>query len=116
MVAFPTPFSVQTMKRTLGDPDRYGEREEAWGAPVDQKVYGWSPPGPEEELFSANRNAIVHDLNVYVPSGFDCAADDRVIISGETYRCVGDNRDYNNGPFGYTPGLVIRAKRVEELG
>lgn len=109
-------FTVQTQKRVLGEPDRYGEREESWEPPVDQKVYGWSPPGPDEEFVRASRDAVVQDLNVYVPPGFDCSADDLIVVGGLTYRASGDPRDYNHGPFGFTPGLVVRATRVKELG
>lgn len=107
---------VQVMKRVLGEPDKYGEREVTYASPVESLVYGWEPPGPDEELFSAKRDAVVQDLNVYVPPGFDCEAEDRIVVGGLTYRAVGDLRDYTNGPFGFKPGGVVRASRVKELG
>ena len=42
--------------------------------------------------------------------------DDRIIIEGETFRVLGGMRDFDNGPFGFKPGRVIRVKRVKELG
>lgn len=116
MARFPAPWTVQTLKRTLGEPDRYGEREETFGPPVDQKVYGWSPPGVEDEVFSANRDAVVQDLDVYAPLGFDASPDDQMVIDGATFRVLGGTRDFNKGPFGFVPGVAVRVKRVKELG
>src|SRR5699024_1951858 len=113
---FPAPFTVQTEEHYLTEPNRIGERESAWHPPVDQKVYGWDPPGPEEEIFSASRDAVIHDLNVYVPPGFVFGDQDYMTIQGERFRAVGGLRDYNHGPFGFTPGLVARVKRVKENG
>lgn len=116
MATFPAPWTVQTLKRTLGEPDRYGEREETFGPPVDQKVYGWAPPGVEDEIFSANRDAVVQDLDVYTPVAFEVSPDDLMIIRGDTFRVLGGARDFNHGPFGFIPGKAVRVKRVEELG
>ena len=116
MVKFPTPYTVQTQLRVLGEPNKYGEREETWNPPVTQKVYGWAPPGVEDEIFSANRDAVVQDLDVYAPSEFTALPDDRMIIAGDTFRVLGGVRDFDNGPFGFKPGRVIRVKRVKELG
>lgn len=116
MATFPTPYTVQTRERVLGEPDRYGEREESWNPPVDQKVYGWAPPGVEDELFSANRNAVVQDLDVYAPPGFTVSPDDLMIIDGDEYRVLAGSRDFNKGPFRFTPGVAVRVKRVKELG
>lgn len=113
---FPTPFEVLTEKHYKGEPNKYGDREDLWHPPVAQKVYGWDPPGPEEESFSANRDEIIHELNVYVPPGFDFSTEDFMTIQGERYRAVGGMRDYNHGPFGFMPGLVARVKRVEARG
>ena len=94
---FPTPYTVQTRKRVLGEPDKYGEREESWSPPMDQKVYGWAPPGVEDELFSANRDAVIQDLDVYAPPEFEVFPDDQMIILGETFRVLGGMRDFDNG-------------------
>lgn len=116
MATFPAPWTVQTRARILGEPDRYGEREESWGPPVDRKVYGWAPPGVEDELFSSNRDAVVQDLDVYVPPSFEISPDDLMVIGGEEFRVLGGLRDFNNGPFRFTPGRAVRVKRVKELG
>lgn len=116
MATFPAPWTVQTRARILGEPDRYGEREESWGPPVDRKVYGWSPPGVEDEIFSSNRDAVMQDLDVYAPIGFDVNPDDQMIINGDTYRVLGGDRNFNYGPFKFRPGRAIRVKRIKELG
>src|SRR5699024_6296579 len=116
MVKFPTPYTVQTQLRVLGEPNKYGERDETWDPPVTQKVYGWAPPGVEDEIFSANRDALVQDLDVYAPSELTALPDDRMIIAGGTCRVLGGARDFDNSPSGFKPGRVIRVKRVKELG
>lgn len=116
MAVFPAPYTVQVSRWTLGEPDKYGEREKVYGPPVDRKVYGWAPPGVEDELFSSNRDAVVQDLDVYVPPSFEISPDDLMVIGGEEFRVLGGLRDFNNGPFRFTPGRVVRVKRVKELG
>lgn len=116
MVDLSTPFTVLLSKWSHGPPDKYGEREKVYAEPVARPVYGWAPPDLAEEIFSANRDAIVQDLDVYDPHDSDYSPDDHVIINGVTYRVMGDTRNYDHGPFGYKPGGVVRVKRVTELG
>lgn len=116
MAVFPAPWAVQVSRWSLSEPDRYGEREKVFGPYVDRKVYGWAPPGVEEELYSSNRNAIMQDLDVYAPPGFEIQADDLMVIDGEEFRVLGGSRDFNHGPFKFMPGIAIRVKRVEALG
>lgn len=113
---FPLRWSVSVSRWSWGEKDKYGNREKVFGPFVDRKVYGWAPPGVEEEMYSANRDYIIQDLDVYAPRGFDIGPDDRMVIAGETFRVLGGSRDFNHGPFGFTPGDVIRVKRVEVLG
>ena len=116
MAVFPAPYTVQVSRWTLGEPDKYGEREKVYGPPVAREVYGWAPPGVEDELFSSNRDAVVQDLDVYVPPSFEISPDDLMVIGGEEFRVLGGLRDFNNGPFRFTPGRAVRVKRVKELG
>lgn len=116
MVTISTPWTVQLSKWSYGPPDRYGEREKVYSEPVTRSVYGWAPPDLAEEIFSANRDAIVQDLDVYDPDDSVYAPDDHVIINGTTYRVMGDTRNYDHGPFGFMPGGVVRVKRVTEQG
>lgn len=116
MVTISTPWTVQLSKWSYGPKDKYGNRTKVFAPPVTRSVYGWAPPDLAEEIFSANRDAIVQDLDVYDPDDSAYAPDDRVIINGITYRVMGDNRNYDHGPFGFRPGGVVRVKRVTELG
>lgn len=116
MARFPAPWTVQVSRWEWGEPDRYGEREKVFSPPVTRKVYGWSPPGVEEESYASNRDYIIQDLDVYAPVGFEVSADDRMTIDGEEFRVLGGSRDFNHGPFGFVPGIAIRVKRVEVLG
>ena len=116
MAVFPAPWTVQVSRWTLGEPDKYGEREKVFGPPEDRKVYGWAPPGVEDEIFSANRDAVVQDLDVYVPPSFEISPDDLMFIDGDEFRVLGGLRDFNHGPFRFSPGRAVRVKRVKELG
>lgn len=115
-MGFPTRHAIQLSKWSYGPKDMYGNREKVWSDPVTRSVYGWAPPDLAEEIFSANRDAVVQDLDVYDPDDSVYAPDDRVIINGLTYRVMGDSRNYDRGPFGFQPGGVVRVKRVTELG
>src|SRR5699024_2068910 len=108
--------TVQVSRWTLGEPDKYGGRDKVYGPPVDRKVYGWAPPGVEDALFSSNRDAVIQDLDVYVTPSFVISRDDLMVIDSEAFRVIGALRDFNNGPFRFTPGRAIRVKRVKELG
>lgn len=112
----PAPFTVQLSKWSYGPKDKYGERQKVWASPVDRSVYGWAPPGPDDELISANRDAVVHDLDLYDPDDSAYSPDDLVTINGDEYRVAGGARNYDHGPFGFQPGGVVRLKRVVELG
>lgn len=113
---FPTPWTVQLSKWSYGPKDRFGDQTKVWSDPVTRNVYGWSPPDLTEEVFSANRDAVVQDLDIYDPDDSVYAPDDLVIVNGTTYSVLGNTRNYDHGPFGYQPGGVVRVKRVEELG
>src|SRR5699024_11290428 len=96
MVKFPTPYTVQTQQRVLGEPNKYGEREETWNPPVNQKEYGWAPAGVEDEIFSANRDAVIQALDVYAPSEFSVFPDDRIFTAVDTYRVLGGMHNSDN--------------------
>ncbi|WP_431941677.1 hypothetical protein [Nocardia grenadensis] len=61
----------------------------------------------------SGHDRVVVEVELFAPEEFDCAPQDKVILSGTEYSVIGHAEDYNNGPFGWRPGLVINLKRAE---
>lgn len=110
---FPTPWSVDVATHETGPDDAHGDPSHSWGSFVPQNVYGWAAPSGDTEPFEAGRNAVVRDLDLYVPPAFSCSPRDRVRVDSVEYEVVGHPQDFTHGPFGFIPGAVVNLKRVE---
>lgn len=86
-----------------------GVRQTTWGAWHDREVYGWAPPTTRE---ARSEGTVVQDvdLEIYAPT-FPVDHRDQFRVLGKTYDVEGDPGDYDHGPFGYTPGMVVRLSR-----
>lgn len=106
-------FWVQVEKSlTTDDTDIHGNVIRAYGSPIECKVYGWAAPTSNESNAIGESNRIVHDLELFAPEDFPATAFDRVTVDGVRYEMQGDPLDFNNGPFGFRPGLVVDLKKV----
>lgn len=110
MGTFPTPHSVTIITRTEGEPDAYGNptvttTETPW------EVYGWGPGGSSELTgWSAQVTA---DLAVYGPQPPTAITSTSSIrVDGVEHEVEGVPQDFDHGPFGYTPGVVVSLSRV----
>jgi hypothetical protein len=106
---FPTPWTVQHAVWVDGGTDAHGNDIDAWAAPVDVKVMGWSAPTSDERA----SGRVVIDLAMYCPPGVTGASRDRWILPDGLYEQQGPGEDYTHGPFGWAPGVVINLQRVE---
>lgn len=78
--------------------------------PVDKPVFGWGPPAPDDILRAEQTGTEAH-LDVYCRVPF-AKHRDKLIINGVEWDVEGDPDDYRHGPFGFTPGVRVRCKRV----
>lgn len=114
-MTFPTNKSVDVLPYQQGARDDFGNPVESWGGPVPTPVYGWGPRSADgaAEPNMPHRDAVIIGLTVYGPPATQIGARDRVVVAGVTYEVDGEIGDWNNGPFGWLPGVSIALKRVE---
>lgn len=114
-MTYPTPWTVQVEAWQSGATDTHGNPVDDWAAPVDVDVYGWSVPMSEEPRPLEQR--VVVDVKLYAPHGTQVGSKDRVTIPAGphagVYTVEGGVEDYNHGPFGFQPGVVVNLQRVE---
>lgn len=107
---FPTPFSVQRIRRTKTGSNAL--KQPTYSDSVSTvAVYGWQPVSEVERHTAALSGRTVTDLKLLSPTG-DFLPTDAVVINGVTYEVDGLVEDYNHGPFGFTPGYAIGLRRV----
>lgn len=116
-MTFPLRFEVGVHTYSTGADDGYGGTTDTYtpavGEPgVSQKVYGWSAPSSTEPKV-AGHDRVVVDVELLAPPDFTVSAHDLVDLPDGVYEVVGQPEDYNHGPFGFTPGLVVNLRRVE---
>lgn len=112
---FPSPYSVDLLVRTTGPEDAHGNATTTYAEPQRVQVIGWAPATADQQPADDTRQAVVRDLDLYAES-FSGRPLDRVLVGGVLYEQVGHPEDWRFGPFGFTPGVVVHLKRVEELG
>lgn len=113
MPAYPTPYVVQRHAyRGEVERDSHGNPVPSWEPPVDVAVYGWAVPASAEPKL-AGRERVTVTLELFAPPETPSQPLDRWAVSGELYDAVGEVEDYNHGPFGWTPGVVINLTRWE---
>lgn len=97
--------------------DAHGDPTEVWSDPVEHPVYGWAPPSAggsdHGEPKLAGHNRVIVDRELLVPPGFPATPHNRVVFPDGEFEVLGYPEDYNSGPFGYMPGLVVNCRRVE---
>lgn len=104
-------WEVQVLPYVGTTPDDYGNEVASFAPPVTRYVYGWSPAGGVE--VNTFRHAVAADLAVYAPNDLDVRPRYRMVVDGKTYDVQGEVEDYNHGPFGYAPGVVVNLTRSE---
>lgn len=77
------------------------------------KVMGWAPTRQAE----TSEVRVESDLDLFVPATVTSKPGDVVDVpldkSVGTFEVVAYPDDWNHGPFGYTPGSVVKLKRVQ---
>lgn len=112
-MAFPTPHTIQRLPWTGVGENEHGNEVDTYGAPIDVPAHGWAPPTASSEPLESGRNAVVRDLDVYLPDGSAFGPHDRAVVAGVPYDVVGYPEDFTTGPFGFSAGWRLSLKRVE---
>lgn len=110
-MGFPLNQTIGHKVWSAGSVDTHGNPVDTWAAAVDLAVYGYGPPAVRAETEPGGTQVISH-LEVYGPST-PVDPRDRFVVDGILYEVAGESNDWDHGPFGYTPGVVVRLKRVE---
>lgn len=109
---YPTPWTVEHLSYVGTTDDSHGNQIDTWAAPVTRAVYGWSAPQYVEPFIPGVQYVGV-SLSIYAPSNFTVDDRDRFVVDGKTYEITGETEDYDHGPFGFDPGMVINCTRAE---
>lgn len=115
MTAFlPLAETVGHRVFTSGTPDAHGNVTKGWAEPVDVDVYGWHTGQSEEPQIEGHERLRV-DGQVLAPESWRPGSMDKVVLPGVEgeFSIVGVPEDYNHGPFGFTPGVVVNLQRID---
>lgn len=103
---------VTRLRATLiEDPYSSEDTEPDWDSPAELDIPGCGVAlsGSTEPLVNA-RNPVDSDFDVFMPTGTDVTAQDRLVIRGQVCDIAGRPFDWENPFTGWQPGLVAQAK------
>ncbi|EME14805.1 hypothetical protein [Rhodococcus triatomae] len=109
---FPLRHTVDLLTTTAAGEDEFGLPIETGTQSTTYKVYGWAPVRSDEPRL-AGRDAVTVEVELFAPATFPAQPHDRVLLGGRLFEVIGHAEDYNHGPFGFQPGLVVNLRRVE---
>lgn len=91
--------------------DPRGNEVEAWEPAVPLGIYAFNPGGTSEP-FTPGHDRVEATPTIYVPSGTQVGAHDKITVRGKSYEVDGEMRDFRN-PYGAgMDGIVIELKAV----
>lgn len=110
---FPTPFTVTVRRTTLGPAkDDFGNPLPTM-TDLDWGVY-FIAPGSITEIDDGNRDLSQVAYSIGSPDGPNVPMDkDLVVIDGVEYKVSGKPANWNRGPFGFAPGVVVEVTRAD---
>lgn len=113
-----TPYTVSHEKYT-GSTDSEGyPTGDAYADAVQREAYGWYPLSSQLNPAAEYDRRVITSKVLQVPDVAPYAVRDRVILPGDgseddrTFYVSEDVRDYNTGPFGFTPGGEVVLEKV----
>ena len=108
---FPLPFTCQHEPYTAGAEDDHGNIEPQWGSPVARQCCWWCPSSTEPATPPTGGDRVTADLVLVLDSAVSVDHRDRFTVDGKRFEVVGIPKDYNHGPFGFSPDrLVVELK------
>lgn len=104
--------TIKVKRHQEGSSDAHGNPVESWASPISVGVYSIAPASSTEPS-EAGREAVVTGLTVLAPADTVIDRLDRVEVNGEEFTIEGDVGNWNQGPFGFLPGISFSLKRVD---
>lgn len=112
MAAFPLAHIVEVQGPDTVVIDRFEDEHTVPGEWVEMRVAGWFTSRPDESAGDSLLRTST-ELTVYCPTKLSPAARLR-LPDGSEWEVEGEAENYDHGPFGFVPGLVvIHARKVD---
>lgn len=120
MISFPYGETVAVLRAGLVD-DGYGNQVLDWASATSTQYEGCAVAqggragqgAKGDEILTGDRNAVISDLVVFMPTGADVRATDRLEIRSRVYEVLGEPFDWVNPFTGVAFGVVVYCNRVE---
>ncbi len=109
-MTFPTPYTVKHSVFNGTGQDSRGNDASSWSTPSDVKVIGWAPAWVESTDGHSSR--VVADIDLLIPPTLAVSVRDRFTLPAEGACEVVAVEDCNHGFHQWTPGSVVKLKRV----
>ena len=110
---FPLPFTCQHESYTPGVEDDHGNTVPGWLDPVPVACVWWDPSSTEPDLPPTGGDRVVADRVLVVDSALTVDHRDKFTVDGRQFEVIGLPKDYNHGPFNFSPDrLVVELKWV----
>ena len=109
-MTFPTPYTVRHEHAAVVAQDDLGNESIIFEAPTDVAVQQIVPVTDEQLGGFTSRQ--ITDVDLYVPPDFTPGLQDRITLpNGDLYEVIA-TADHNQGFAQWTPGNVVKLKRV----
>lgn len=110
MKAFPLPFTCTHEVYTSVAEDSYGNPIVVWAPPVEVPCFWWPLDTADVATAPAPNNSVTADVALVIDAGVAVDHRDKFTVDGTRYDVSGLPKDYDHGPWGFTPN-----RRVVEL-
>lgn len=106
----PLPFTCLHGAYVAGIVDSHGNTIPGWSDPVPVDCFWWSPSSVEPLAAPTGSDQVSVDITLVVDSSLSVDHRDRFTVNGHDFEVVGLPKDYDHGPWGFSPN-----RRVIEL-
>lgn len=112
MAFIPMPYRVFLIRDSVVGEDAHGNPVNTPLPPVEVAAAGWFEPSVEAKNTYRDFDHVSYDLDLQSEAG-KIVVGEMVLVGGEKFRVIGKS-NYDNGPFGFQPGLdFLRLHRTE---
>lgn len=113
-MTFPTPYTVGWHTHSEGAVDAHDNPVSVYAPALNLTgtqvaVMGWAPTQTTE----SNESRVQADIDLFVPPSVSGGPKDIVDLPEGQFEVVGWPEDWTKGPFGFTPGKVVKLKRTQ---